>query len=76
MSLSTFIFKAISDDTFRDRILSEIPDAGAGLNTGLLVAGLKLKEWLDYSRDEALDLLLPIANEGAGGIAPGKLPGR
>jgi hypothetical protein len=49
----------------REQILAEIPDPGAGLNTGLLVAARKLKE-CGYSPDRVIDILLPIANERRG----------
>jgi hypothetical protein len=50
----------------REQILGEIPDPGAGLNHGLLVAALKLKEWLNYPMGKVVDILLPIANERRG----------
>ena len=50
----------------REQILGEIPDPGAGLNHGLLVAALKLKEWLNYPMGKVIDILLPIANERRG----------
>jgi len=50
----------------REQILGEIPEAGAGLNTGLLVAAIKLKEWCGHSLTEVIDILLPIASERRG----------
>jgi hypothetical protein len=50
----------------RELILNGLPEPGGGLNDGLLVAAIKLKEWLNCSASTVVDILLPIASERRG----------
>jgi hypothetical protein len=64
--MSIIKFTPRSDNYYVGQIIAEIPEAGAGLNTGLLVAATKLKEWESLSMAQTFDLLLPIANARRG----------
>jgi hypothetical protein len=47
-------------------ILAELPDAGSGLNDGILIAARKLKEWLFLDWHEVFEALLPVVSQKRG----------
>jgi hypothetical protein len=59
-------FNTKSNASFRNQILAELPEAGGGLNTGILVAPRKLMHWCGDSRGQAFDLLYPLVCERRG----------